>query len=84
MGLFDIFEIRFWKTTEGHRGTQRDTERVKDENNNSMGSLWFNLPYHGRILRKGEKVCALANYQIVDLSPSEDYEQGMQKNAYDM
>jgi len=26
-------------------------------------SLWFNLPYHNRILRKSEKVHALANYQ---------------------
>gem|GEM_PF-3673830 len=26
-------------------------------------SPWFNLPYHNRILRKSEKVHALANYQ---------------------
>ena len=29
-------------------------------------SLWFNLPYHTQILRKGEKVHALANYQRAD------------------
>ncbi len=36
--LFDFFEIGFFGKP------QSDTEGAKDENNNSLCSLWFNLP----------------------------------------
>ena len=41
---FDIFETTFRKITGGTKG-------MKDENNNSLCSLWFNRPYHNPIHR---------------------------------
>lgn len=49
--------------SENHRGAQMGQKRKITTFCDPLCSLWFNRPYHDRILQKSEKVRAYTNYQ---------------------
>ena len=55
---FGYFQNKVSENHRGHRVTQRGRKMKITTLCDLLCSLWFNIPYHNRILRKSEKVHA--------------------------